>query len=538
MPSFDTLTEPWIPVIRSDGTAAELGLRDVLEQAPELREIRDPMPTVEFGLYRLLVALVMDAHELETLGDLGALLEAGHFGAEKVDAYLARWHDRFDLFDLAHPFLQTAAMEAREEKPLSALLPVVPSGTSALHFHHRQEDDFALCPAAAARLLTSMAPFMTAGGAGLSPSINGAPPWYVLVRGKTLFDTLCLNCCLLPLPQLGGEAPPAWRNDQASAVGRATDASLLEALTWRPRRLRLIPGGEGLCSVTGALANPVVRTMWFERGASCDFTWTDPNVAYRLADKARPLRPREQHELWRDTGPLALLRSSEYEVEHGGAKIRFERPLVVTQSAELAQQGVLPGSAELRLVIYGMRTDLKMKVFEWQRESLSLPAALVWRSPFRTEAQHAMEEAELVGARLRRAAKLAYPRAGGGNKRAFEGQTGDAERRFWSELRPHYDELLRALAGMPLEATEEVREGCRQRWRQQAAEAGGRALDDVIGDLDTDADALVRQVTARAFFRASMAKLLASAAEAEATSPNATGGRAAGTNRKKGGAGR
>jgi hypothetical protein len=50
--------------------------------------------------------------------------------------------------------------------------------------------------------------------AGLSPSINGAPPWYALVQGRILFETLCLNCPVLSdlLPQAQGDAPPAWRN--------------------------------------------------------------------------------------------------------------------------------------------------------------------------------------------------------------------------------------------------------------------------------------------------------------------------------------
>jgi CRISPR system Cascade subunit CasA len=159
--SFDTLTEPWIPVIRTDGTADELGLRDVLEQAPELREIRDPMPTVEFGLYRLLVALVMDVHRVKLLGDLEGLLDAGRFDGDGIASYCGKWHDRLDLFHPAHPVLQTAGMDTDDEKPLAELLPAVPSGTNALHFHHHGEDSFAACPAAAPRLLTSLAPFAT-----------------------------------------------------------------------------------------------------------------------------------------------------------------------------------------------------------------------------------------------------------------------------------------------------------------------------------------------------------------------------------------
>ncbi|MBL8065520.1 MAG: type I-E CRISPR-associated protein Cse1/CasA, partial [Chthonomonadaceae bacterium] len=60
-PTFNVLTEPWIPVIRLDGTRDELGILPCLEQAHELREIRDPSPIIEFGLYRLLVAFVLDA---------------------------------------------------------------------------------------------------------------------------------------------------------------------------------------------------------------------------------------------------------------------------------------------------------------------------------------------------------------------------------------------------------------------------------------------------------------------------------------------
>ena len=499
MPTFGLLTEPWIPVVGLDGATAEVGLRQALQQAPRLREIRDPIPTVEFGLYRLLVALVMDIHELKLLADLEELLAAGEFDDAKVEAYFARWADRFDLFHSKHPFLQTAGLQGKE-KPLAALLPLVPSGTSALHFHHQYEASFSASPAAAARLLSAMAPFMTSGGRTFSPSINGAPPWYVLISGSTLFETLCLNCCALPLSQARGSAPPAWRNDKPIAGSRATQASLLEALTWRPRRIQLVPGDGGHCAVGGSTASCLIRTMHFDPGASCDFTWADPNVAYRIADKVKPLRPREGHQLWRDTGPLALLRERDYEVERGRTKVRFERPALVTQFAELVRQGILTDRAELRLVAYAMRTDLKMKVFEWQREELSLPAALIWRSNFRSDAQRAMEEAESVAHSLSRAVKMAYPREGQGNKSAFEARIASAERRFWTDLRPHYEEFLRGLAGLPEDAQEPATEQCLERWRAQLHQVGRQALDEAIGDLDTDADALVRQVNARSFF--------------------------------------
>src|SRR5207244_1069096 len=145
-----------------------------------------PLPTVEFGLYRLLVTLVLDIFELQSADNLESLLDAGSFDAfdaVRIDAYFDSLKERFDLFHAKYPFLQTPGMTSEKPKPLAALLQPLPSGTNANHFHHGNESAFAACPAAAARLLTTIAPFMTAGGAGLSPSLNGAPPWYALARG-------------------------------------------------------------------------------------------------------------------------------------------------------------------------------------------------------------------------------------------------------------------------------------------------------------------------------------------------------------------
>lgn len=492
MPTFDLLVEPWIPVVTREGREEEVSLREVLRRAPELRAIRDPVPLVEFGLYRLLVALLMDLHDLAGVVDLEALLAAGRFDEMKMERYFTRWADRFDLFHPVRPFLQTAGMADGDEKPLAALLPIVPSGVNSVHFHHHHQDSFRVSPAAAARLLTTMAPFMTAGGPGLSPSINGAPPWYVLVHGNTLFETLCLNCCVLPLPLATGDAPPAWRNDAPPSEARATGASLLEALTWRPRRLQLLPSEAGRCSLTGTQADCTVARMRFARGASGGFAWTDPNVAYRIAaGGATPVRPREGHELWRDTGPLALLRQTDHGT--GAGRVCFTRPVVVDQFVELTRRGVLSPRPELRLTVYGLRTDLRMKVYEWQRESLALPVPLLWRSAVRAEAQQAMEEAESVAAALRFAVRVACPRPSG----AAAARAAAAERTLWRDLRPHYQALLETLAGIPDDTPEEGRDERRRPWRQQLRRLASGALDGALGGLDVSAAALIRQTRAR-----------------------------------------
>ena len=513
MAAFDLIEEPWIPVTRENGVAEELGLREVLLTAGKIREIRDPLPIVELGLYRLLIALVMDIFELTSENRLGELLNSGGFAANRIEAYFDKHRDRFDLFDERRPFLQTPGMAEKDARPLAGLVPSTPSGTAAAHFHHGHETEFAVSPPAAARLLTTIAPFMTAGGAGLSPSINGAPPWYVLVGRSNLFEILCLNCYAGPLNETGMQGP-AWRGDCREEAGRRKGATRLEALTWQPRRIRLIPDGPGRCSLTGRESAVIVREMKFAPGAACDFAWSDPNVAYRItSEKRTPIRPQEGKQLWRDTGPLALLHHADIGSQEG-KKIQFERPAVVSQFARLSRTALRDrdrkGNARtLSLQVYGMRTDMKMKVFEWQRETLHLPVPLLWNSRYQRIAQDAIEQAEAASSRLGMAIKHAYPRDGQGNKSAFASLIARAQRGYWERLRPEYNRLLEDLSELPVEGAEEAQRLPQIEWEQAVRRIGRKVLDEAIDDLDTDAAALQRSVNARRFFQNALNKLFA-----------------------------
>lgn len=502
--SYNLLYNPWIPLVNREGQTEEAGLRDALLKAHNYREIRDPMPTVEFGLYRLLTALALDIYQLDSLDELAGLLDAGAFDSRKADEYFARHKDRFDLFHSRYPFLQTAGLDG-EDKPLSGLLPAMPSGTNVIHFHHAFEEEFAVCPAAAARQLTSIAPFMTAGGAGLSPSVNGAPPLYVLIVGPTLFETICLNICALPLlPEPSGDAPPAWRNERAPGGERRREWSYLEALTWRPRRIKLIPGDNGCCSLTHAPSDITVRAMKFEPGDSCDFAWRDPSVPYRITERGVfGLRPPDDRDLWRDTGPIALLREADYRSEQ--TNISFQRPALVTQFAMLLQEELadcLKPSKPLNLRLYGMRTDGKMKVFEWQREELCIPG-MILRSPFAADAQRAMDLADAVAYRLTRAIKMTYPREGKSNKSALDRLIGEAQQGFWAELRPRYDALLDTLALNDAQSAVDAM----NTWKEHLKKLGQAALDVAIGQMDADAEMLQRQTLAVRHFRLALFSL-------------------------------
>lgn len=493
VPSFDAARQPCVPVL-SSGEPRLVSLREALVSAHELDEVQHEIPTVEFGLYRLLIALVLDALFIEPrqkLNDdsLADLIERGRFDAAGIDAYFERHADKFDLFHHEFPFLQTGGLGGKE-KPLANLLPSVPSGTNVTHFHRAHEDDFAVGPEEALGLLASIAPFMTAGGAGLSPSINGAPPVYVLVQGQNLFETLCFNVAAQELPLASPDDKPAWRASNIPGVERQSSGHV-ESLTWRPRRVRLTPKMTSRGTAVG--------TMKFEAGDRTTFKWRDPNAAYWLKEKGpQVVRLQEGRDLWRDVGPLALLREASTAL----------RPLVVEQFARFVEERLLPGTTALDLVLYGMRTD-NAKVFEWRRDELHLPAALLLRgseAKFGEEVQQRwLTQAEQVAFSLRQAIKRLYPRDGGGNDKAFNGRAAYVERTYWSALRPTFEDLLFRLAAT--DGGLAAREPLRAEWRRDVEREARSAFEWASDGLGTDPHSLERATRARRFLEGGLKRV-------------------------------
>nr|MDO8109959.1 type I-E CRISPR-associated protein Cse1/CasA [Candidatus Sigynarchaeota archaeon] len=298
---FNLLDEPWIRVLRSDGSIAECGVLEILQRAHELAEVYDPAPIVECGILRFLVAFVSDALGITTTNDIRQLLRSRQFDMGKINAYAGPLHDRFDLFDPDRPFFQVPLnMESKLSTPIATsdtkkakakkiklksvavLFQYIPSGTNVVHFFHTLQDEHAASPASCARALCTLPPFAPSGGSGLSPSINRSPPIYALIQGKNLFDTIVLNCCGVPMPMNTGSKPVAWKLDAPVIAEKMRDASTLQGLTWQPRKVHLIPGEGGKCSLTGLESNVLVRQVLFDAAWSAKEikSWSDPHVSY------------------------------------------------------------------------------------------------------------------------------------------------------------------------------------------------------------------------------------------------------------------
>ncbi|MDO4569291.1 MAG: type I-E CRISPR-associated protein Cse1/CasA [Planctomycetia bacterium] len=107
-PTFNLVNKPWIPI----AGVGERSLRDVFEH-PEYQRLGG-MPVEKVVILRLLLSIV---HASTQIPDKKAWRKlTPEQIARNALAYLEKWHDRFDLFDEEHPFLQFPQLKGKCEK--------------------------------------------------------------------------------------------------------------------------------------------------------------------------------------------------------------------------------------------------------------------------------------------------------------------------------------------------------------------------------------------------------------------------------------
>lgn len=177
MASYNLLTEPWIPVIDKTRHIKNIGILDTLKESHNLIEISDSSPLVQFGIYRLLIAFVMDALELKNKPGLVRAIERKQFDPTVIDSYAEKWNNRFDLFDKEYPFMQSpedTVIESKQgqRKSIGDLLYHISTSYNDPFLCHESSNTHAFSFEQCARGLVAIPPFMTAGGQGNSPSIK------------------------------------------------------------------------------------------------------------------------------------------------------------------------------------------------------------------------------------------------------------------------------------------------------------------------------------------------------------------------------
>lgn len=388
MSQFNLIDEAWIPVRKLDGERVELGIRDTLLKAKEIAVIEDPSPLVTAALHRFLLAVLYRALEGPTdIDQAKAWFKAG-LPADKIDAYLECWRERFWLFDQKYPFFQIPDFEPKVWRAWTALAAEHNADNAKVLFDHidvTRPD--AVSPAAAVRWLLATQTFSVSAGkselshTGTAPSATAA---MVLPLGRHLEDTLLLNL-VAQSRAVSATDLPIWEREPESLASlkagvKRNIAGHADRYTWRTRSIRL------RCEVDDS-----VSMLAFASGVENDSKDSlDPMLGYRIDDKKGklPIQFRERG-LWRDFDSLlpdgADLAPAV--IEHATALTRLER-------------GRFPRS----VMVLGQSNN-KAKIEFWRLERFALPEALLGDRSIRTEIHQLLTDAETNQQALWRACK-------------------------------------------------------------------------------------------------------------------------------------
>ena len=134
--SFNLVDEPWVRIRDGEGESREVSLIELFEQAPHIKCLANDLPTQDFAILRVLLAILQRsiAPMLDEDDDpaevWGGLWNAPELPVAEVREYLNEWHDSFDLFGVEMPFMQVADLRTakNEVSTIKKIVADIPDG--------------------------------------------------------------------------------------------------------------------------------------------------------------------------------------------------------------------------------------------------------------------------------------------------------------------------------------------------------------------------------------------------------------------------
>ncbi|MER5982811.1 type I-E CRISPR-associated protein Cse1/CasA [Streptomyces sp. NPDC001787] len=434
-PSFDLVSRPWLPVLRKDGTTAELSLLEVFAQAGGVRRLVGDLPTQELALLRLLLAILYDALDEAEGNAAGAPAELEDWeelwraedSLSVVAGYLDRYRERFDLLHPERPFFQVAGLhtEKHEVASLNRIVADVPNGE--VFFSMRRPGVDRLGLAEAARWLVHTHAYDPSGiksgmegddrvkggkvypqGVGWAGGLGG-----VLAEGATLRDTLLLN--LIPTGEgiltTDRKADlPVWRRETPPGPGVLEHdpsvprpAGPRDLYTWQSRRLLLHGEGSDVTGVVLGYGDPLAHAnRW---NAEPMTGWRRSRAQEKKLCRPLVYLPR-QHDpsraAWRGLASLLCARKSDSDTTGRGTDQSLPSG-VVRWLTLLTSEDVLPKQSLIRTrligAVYGTQQSVVDEVVD---DGVTLPVVLLHqdRPLYAAAAVDAVTDAERAVAAL------------------------------------------------------------------------------------------------------------------------------------------
>lgn len=481
---FNLIDKHWIPVLnQKDGTIQDVGLRDLLVRAHELREIAHDSPLVVASLTTLLVALLQSALQGETQRQRDAewkrLWNLGRFDESILDAYFEQWSDRFDLFSEKFPFYQTAGLEMEKTSSIERLMMAEWSG--GIYANQSEISAAQTPPALAAMALIATQSFVI--GLGIASKVKVAGKSLEVPRltggilmsgltvwptGANLFETLMLNTVTheraledAPCWELGFCEPLKLRDTPLEKSGNAENApsrrvvsphGICDLLTLQSRLIRLLPQ-----SVDGEVFVPEI---YFSQGRS--FQSGNSTLAFHpfklYEDNKKigflPLGVSEGKAIWRNSAALLSEERRKRDKLNNLAFVSRQARAGILQSP--SRYSDAPFRASLDVVGLAVNPQNAASVLLWRHDRLPLPLALLLDENAESRVATAIGEADALAEEMRvrfsvvARALLMPERLGSGISPDPDDVKGlvnkfDPRRAFWPQLETPFLEFLTLL---------------------------------------------------------------------------------------------
>ena len=262
---FNLVEEPWIRVLKKDGTVQEVSLTDALLHAHEFQDLAGELPTQDVAVLRLLLAVLQtvfyrmdeEGREMplqsseEALSRWKILWDMGSFPEKPIRMYLNEWKERFWLFHPERPFYQISQAKVGTEYGAAKLNgEISESGNKVRLFaSYSQNKKATMTYAQAARWLLYINGFDDKSGKTQTKGVTSlkfgwlAELGILFAQGANLAETLLLNLTLLREDRTLWEPPlPCWELEQPRCEERTQIAwpnNAAELLTLQSRRLLL-----------------------------------------------------------------------------------------------------------------------------------------------------------------------------------------------------------------------------------------------------------------------------------------------------------
>lgn len=504
-PQFNLWSVPWITVETETGELVLVSIEQLLRRAAAYRSVFDPSPLVVVGIHRLLTAILQDVLQPQYDEELLDLWEQDAFPDAAITRFGQEYAQRFDLFSADMPFLQSADIALHPQKrgkgkSVGYLLQEQTAGTAVTHYTHIYDESQMLCAACCAKGLLTIPAFASSGGAGIRPSINGVPPIYVIPGGDTCYHSLVASLVTPPYQPTVADRErdtPWWRHDPIVQKKRELlRVGYLHSLTFPARRVRLHPEPMRVpCSRCGQTTAWGATEMVYEMGESRPKDaafWRDPFAAYRVNDgkEPRPIRPYEGRAAWREFAGLFLPQAEQR---------ALYRPAVISQLEALGDELPYGDTAPIPFQTVGLRTDGKMKIFEWERSGFLVPSSVLSDPLTGQRVASGLEFATKCAAIIDRTFRDYF--GGDGKSERHLALRKRLAQAYWEQLAPIFSEFILALG-----ATKELDEPFHQ-WLDSVQSTAMKQFDIFAALVGRDAVSLRKRVEAVSHNRARLYKL-------------------------------